>query len=172
MSGDAVVEQLIAALEHDNEYIRIEAAEDLVRLGKRSLKHIIPCLQNGSERAIVHIIDVLGMIGDPTAVAPLMKLLYDEDYYLLRVDIRLALVRIGSPAVDPLIKALESKQSGVRHCAVLALASLRDLRAADPLMMLLDDPNTYIREDAEQALYRMGIDPDDYAQHGTGSQAI
>ena len=67
------------------------------------------------------------------------------------------LVKLGQPAVDPLIHALNDKHSGVRKNAAEALGEIGDTRAIDPLMTtLLEDDDGTVRKCAAEALGRIG----------------
>ncbi len=65
---------------------------------------------------------------------------------ILRDDpVILALSRIGEPAVEPLIGALENDYPNVRIEAAKALGSIRDPRAIQPLIDLLEDEMPDVR---------------------------
>jgi HEAT repeat protein len=57
-----------------------------------------------------------------------------------------ALGKIGDPAVEPLIAALEDENSDVRFFAAVALKEIKDPRAVDPLIGALKDENPVVRE--------------------------
>lgn len=149
------IETHIAALLNGDKLERIRAIESLIRFGQDVVDTLIALIPESSEYIVVHIIDALGIIGDPRAVPHLMKLLYDHRTLLLRVDIRLALVQIGKAAVPSLLMALESPDENVRHHAVLGLGAIGDARAAAPLRAFLDQTHDLLREDTLSALDRV-----------------
>jgi vesicle coat complex subunit len=72
-----------------------------------------------------------------------------------------ALVKIGEPAVEPLIKALKDKDLFVQHNAALtlgliALKGIKDVRAIEPLIQALKDKTFIVRESAATALGAIG----------------
>lgn len=65
----------------------------------------------------------------------------------------LALGRIKDPhAIDPLIAALQDKDSAVRGTAAQGLGEIQDGRAWKPLNAALNDPDSNVREMAAAAL--------------------
>lgn len=63
-----------------------------------------------------------------------------------------ALVKVGAPAVGPLIRALDNKDSVVRLRAAWALGRIKDPRAVDHLTATLHDGDWAVRMRAAQAL--------------------
>ena len=66
-----------------------------------------------------------------------------------------ALVKIGEPAIDPLILALNDSNSSVRCYAADALGEIGDPRAVDPLNDALEDEDGDVREAATEALEKI-----------------
>ena len=64
-------------------------------------------------------------------------------------------VRIGKPAVRPLIYELKDHDPLVRSNAVKALGAIRDPRAVEPLIKVLNDKEPLIQRQAAQALGRI-----------------
>lgn len=73
-----------------------------------------------------------------------------------RQRIGLELVRLGEPAVAPLIASLADPDPSVRVLACFALGQLRDARSLDPIAALLEDPAPGVRYEAATALLRNG----------------
>ncbi|GIK67653.1 MAG: hypothetical protein BroJett018_54470 [Chloroflexota bacterium] len=67
-----------------------------------------------------------------------------------------ALGRIGTPAVDPLILALQDADSGVRRAVAEALGEIGNPRAVDPLILALQDADSGVRRAAADALGQIG----------------
>jgi HEAT repeat protein len=63
-----------------------------------------------------------------------------------------ALVKIGEPAVEPLIASLRSKNLKIRVRAAIVLGEIKDLRAVEPLIAALKDKKYLIRASAVAAL--------------------
>lgn len=98
--------------------------------------------------------ETLGEIGDPRAVEPLIKALGDAWY--IRWKVEDALVRIGSPAVEALIRVFEKEKVLIRCEVAKVLARIGDRRAVEPLIKALEDENSYIRKVAINALGKIG----------------
>jgi len=63
-----------------------------------------------------------------------------------------ALVKIGKPAVNPLIEVLNDKNKDIRLVAVVALGEIKDKRAIPPLIEALKDEDWCVRFAAAKAL--------------------
>jgi HEAT repeat protein len=68
-------------------------------------------------------------------------------------------VKIGAPAVEPLITALE-KGGWASMGAIAALARIGDVRAVEPLSGALGDQDENVRKAAAEALDRLAWSPD------------
>ena len=117
--GEPAVEPLMEALKDENVVVRAEAA------------------------------GVLGMIGDPRAVEPLINTLGDED---ARLHAAVSLGKIGESAVTSLIGVVSDEDVIVRALTAHALGEIGDPRAVDPLRQLLDDSDESVRDIAAHAL--------------------
>ncbi len=62
------------------------------------------------------------------------------------------LVRIGKPAVEPLIAALNDDAPAIRTGAAGVLGKIKDSRATDPLIQALENETGRVREKAAEAL--------------------
>src|SRR4051812_38621048 len=82
----------------------------------------------------------------------------------------MALVRLGRPAVLPVIALLQDEVPRIRRMAVAVLGGLRDKRAIEPLASLLRDPDQCVRRAVVEALEEIG-DPtnDDEPRPSKGS---
>jgi len=96
--------------------------------------------------------DVLGAIGNPRVLDPLVRLLPTVG------GAANALARLGPVAVPPLLDALVHSNARVRQRVAYALGKLRDPRALDPLLAALSDPDATVRGYAAHALGRFSDD--------------
>jgi HEAT repeat protein len=147
--GDAcAVKPLIKALEDENEYVRAYAAWALGEIGDaRAVGSLVELLEDdtrllpGEDSVQSHAAQALGLIGDARAVDPLIKALgpepLDDQNGLFRFQCSTALIKFGSAAVAPLIKALGKQSEAVYEAAVEALAHIGAV-AVDPLIEALD----------------------------------
>jgi len=67
-----------------------------------------------------------------------------------------ALVELGEPALERLVKALKDKDEMVRKQAVLALGRIKHGGAVDPLIEMLADADWFTRLTAAAALEAIG----------------
>jgi len=67
-----------------------------------------------------------------------------------------ALLRIGAPAVEPLIQALKDKDPVIRFGAADALGGIGDRRAVGPLIEALNDEDDAVRAWAALGLGKIG----------------
>jgi HEAT repeat protein len=88
-------------------------------------------------------------------VADLIPMLADKDG-VERDAARRALVRIGRPAVGPLIAALQDPREHVRWEAAKALFGIADPAAAPALVAALEDKHTDVRWVAAEGLHALG----------------
>ena len=95
--------------------------------------------------------EALGELKDPRSVKPLVAALDDMDFVVRRTTVA-ALVKIGSPAVDPLIFALNRPDSVVKYNAAQALGQIKDSRAVGPLIFALTRSDSVLKYYAAQAL--------------------
>jgi HEAT repeat protein len=68
---------------------------------------------------------------------------------------KMALVKIGKVAIEPLIKALNDEDFTVRFSAASALGDIKDKSAVEPLIVLLKDKYPFVRFSAASALGKM-----------------
>jgi len=98
-------------------------------------------------------LEKLGALTTELKIKKYIKDLDDED---LRSAAAEALVKIGQPAVDSLIKRLEDSDKYVRKKAAEALGKIGDKRAVEPLIKALGDSEWYVRWKAAEALGKIG----------------
>jgi HEAT repeat protein len=79
-----------------------------------------------------------------------------DDHGLARRDAREALIKIGQPAVAPLIRALEDPKWQIRWGAAKALGQIGDPTAASALVKTLKDERPGVRWLAAEALITLG----------------
>jgi HEAT repeat protein len=115
--GDpAGVEPLIEALSDDHMFVRSDAAGSLAMIGIPALDALILAIQGIRRGDLVRNI-ILSM--------------------RMRGQAESALVRIGAPAVEPLLGVLEDNYGSLNQNVANALARIGDRRAIEPLIALL-----------------------------------
>lgn len=116
------VEPLVRALKHENKFFRRQAARALGRIGDaRAIEPLIHALK--STLTIKGAAWALGEIGDPRAVEPLVQLFRDRSHMSKECGhaAATALRKIGEPAVESLIQALNDEDWRVRKNAAAVL---------------------------------------------------
>ena len=86
------------------------------------------------------------------AIAPLVQALKHEKDGLVKYNAALALTKIGTPAMDPLLESMDYDDADVRLEATWALGEIGDGRAVEPLVEALSDEDWYVRKQAATSL--------------------
>jgi len=178
------VESLIGALKDSDTYVRRKAAEALGDIGDvRAVEPLIAelALRDGSLTSNRdEVTKALGKIGAP-AVEPLIAALKDSNSNVRAgaagvlkqlgwqpPDIEIEVwfwvagwefdkcVKIGAPAVEPLIAALKDSYGDVSHQAAKALGLIGDARAVEPLIAALKVSYGDVSPEAAKALGLIG----------------
>jgi len=116
------------------------------------------------------------------SIDQLIPLLGDEDWRIQNLAEK-ALVEKGSLAANPLIKALQHENSGVRSGAARTLGKLKDERAVKPLLFALKDKHRMVRINAAEALGEIqdslaleplikALEDEDWQVRGTAAEAL
>ncbi len=149
---------LIEALKEVNKWSSVQVAELLVRFGKEAVPALLDALQNDeSVNQRIWAAQILGSIGDNSAIPVLMQRLRDRDPNV-RIASLEALGEIKSPlAVHSIIHILlHDPVSNVRSQAAISLGRLSDEIALQPLLNALNDPEYWTRLRAVEALELLG----------------
>lgn len=140
---------------------------------KRDVRGLIKALQyKGNQDIRMRAATALGEIGDLTAVAPLIRALADDQGFWrlqalgpisalaevgnVQQKAREALVKIGKPAVQALVAALNDRNDQRRVAAAHALGGIADACAVEPLIAALRDQVCFVRTAAAVALGEIG----------------
>lgn len=140
MADRRSVEALVAALGDEDWKVCANAVIALGRLNDRRAVTPLVALISGSNPAMRLVAaGILGRLGDRRATAPLVGLLDDADI-LVRAAGAEALSSLGDPrAANPLARALEREwEDRTRLALMVALVQLKDNRALEPLLQVLD----------------------------------
>lgn len=152
--GASTLQELEAAIIHDNESVRAEAVQVLGRIsGARSLAMLIDKLKDASQVVSGTAKKALISTGLP-AVARLIAL-YRMQPGLLS-DINDILIGIGTPAVEPLIAALDSDHKETRDNAAFVLGCIGDVRAVEPLINKLENYSSLFSNQVSNPLLKFG----------------
>ncbi len=81
----------------------------------------------------------------------------DGIYYLIALNDWNKLIHMGEPAVEPLIQVLKDEDSfDLNRDSIKALGAIKDKRAIEPLIELLQNDKIYLREEVVKALGQLG----------------
>ncbi len=151
------LEKTIGNLKDDDPSVRYLAVGELQELDDEgTIPHLLTALHDGDSRVVRRAIGVLGDRGDAQAIYPLIEKLADQNA-LVWMSASNALIKIGMPAVEPLIFLLNHKNPELVKRAAFILGEVGPGQAADPLMKLLKHPSGAVRMTAATALGRVKI---------------
>ena len=133
--GDArATSSLVAALEDEDADMRGAALEGLKRIGEPAVPQLIVALKK----------DAHGKVYDPEKLVEIVQLSQHTDTPMddlvgdLVIPAAEALVRIGAPAVEPVIATLMDADWKVQFVAIRVLEQIGDVRAAEPLRVFAE----------------------------------
>ena len=99
---EEAINVLLDSIDHHNKDVAATAAKTLGDLGiKRAVDPLLDCIERGDISTFI--INALGMIKEKKAVTSLINLLNDDDWRI-RVESKIALARIDTPAALKAIK--------------------------------------------------------------------
>lgn len=151
MGDERCIEPLCNALRDGDWQVREVAIDALGQIGSPAVEMLIKLLRDWDVRK--YAIMSLGKIRDERVLDPLMAQLRNDEF---KDDATNALVELGEPALERLIKALKDKDENVRKQAVLALGRIKHADAIDPLIEMLGDKDWFTRLTAAAALEAIG----------------
>ena len=165
------MEPLTQSLKEGNWYFRSTIAEILGKIGdERAVEPLIEALKNENRYVRSGAVMALGKIGDLRAIEPLIRVTSGDKDSHIREEAAEALVRIGKPAVEPLIQALKAEKTDARLSAAVALAKIGDARAEEHLIRALKDE--YGGEREANALHELGDHLAAKAAFSSGTDAL
>lgn len=151
MGDERCIEPLCNALRDGDWQVREVAIDGLGQIGSPAVEMLIKLLRDWDVRK--YAIMALGKIRDERVLDPLMAQLRNDEF---KDDATSALVDLGEPAVERLVKALKDKDENIRKQAVLALGRIKHNDAIDPLIEMLGDKDWFTRLTAAAALEAIG----------------
>lgn len=160
------VDSLVATLIHDDEDVRLCAAEVLEKMNfeaRNEFEQILLLIakRRGNDLVKFPVSSLIKPIIDPASIYP--KIEADPSDYmanLFSIYVMAALWEIGKPAVPSLIAVVEDRNRACscRCFGCVALGAIADPQSIEPLMIILRDrtEDMYVRENAVLALMCMG----------------
>jgi HEAT repeat protein len=154
--GTSAVESLIKVLEGDDEEMCLSASWSLGQIGDtRAIEPLIDMLDHRRWERGRAAARALGTLKDSSAIEALIAALAHHDSRVSDAC-REALIKIGTPVVEPLIAALKDRNKSIRYYAIQALSNIGDPRAVEPIIVFLKDTDWTVRGDAAEALGILG----------------
>ena len=151
---DRPLEVLIDDLGSDDAEVRERAVDAIARRGSGAVAPLIEALSLADDRRRWCVAEALAALGDE-AIPALIAALGDE---AAQAGAAATLVRIGGPAVPPLIAVLAGGDGEVQFGARYALQEIGD-EAVPFLFEALDAPDGTIRRSAAEVLGNLGWKP-------------
>lgn len=184
---------LLELLADDNSYVKTSATNALIKIGEPAVVKLIEILEKSAENISLLSTDyvgdkignrfkkelakrsalqvsaasILGSIGDPLAINPLLGAMQREagdnaaeeektNAASVRSGATAALIVIGPATVESLIRILESSENeNASINAASILGSIGDKRAVDPLINALKDSRKGVRAAAAESLGKL-----------------
>ncbi|MCM2466020.1 PBS lyase [Methanoculleus sp. CWC-02] len=150
MMGEVAVKPLLCVLREGNDTARKGAVTALVLIGEQACRLLLGALTDGHFRVRAGAADALDRLGwSPEAGA-------ETVHYLIAKERWGDLVRVGPPAVEPLVAVLNDRDDSIRRRAAKVLGEIGDPRTVPALMPLLHDDYYSVRREAAAALVSIG----------------
>jgi HEAT repeat protein len=147
---------LINALKHADPEVRLKAAEMLGQLKDEVASNaLIEGLHDDCWSVRRNAAWALGEIGATRAI-PYLVSSFSKTWEGIDAYCAEALVKIGRPAVMPLLQVIEGPDLNTRYWSIEALGEIGDTRAVEPLITLLTDKDVIVRYSAAKALGAIG----------------
>jgi HEAT repeat protein len=162
MLGDGrTVPFLLQAISEGDKLVQREAEAAMKKLGANALTALVQLLRDGKPPYRAEAARRLGSLRDVRAVRYLIPSLIEED---CGMQASAALLRIGTPAVEELLrylandKELEGVTPELREQVARVLGKIGDPRTVDPMLQIVADPSASprLREEAARVLGLLG----------------
>ncbi len=155
---NSMVRHAIKNLRDKAPVVRENAVEFLIDIGTPAINIILQSIKEEEDPIFLKCLaKVFGVVGDSIATEPLIKLLYENNWWVRCVAAESLGKVKDDRAVDDLIHVLEIDRSwSVRRNSAWALGEIADSRATSALINTLKDGTGGVREGAAYALGKIG----------------
>ena len=156
--GEPAAGPLIAALRPEVRFTSSRACLALARIGTpKAVEAVFQALAEGSAEVRSEAAGALRCIGSDRAVVHLRDLLSKDGDFRVRMSAANALGMVGSGnSIDVLTAALEDSNEYVRGEAATSLGKLGSEKSVDPLLLASRDESSVVRQRARDALMMIG----------------
>jgi len=142
---------------HADEETRYRATLELEVGHPEEVDELLARLSDESWRVRTAAVERLGPSPEPQALLPRLLALLDAGDTVGGRDAAAAvLIRVGSPAMPPLVERLGADDAGLRMAALAVLGGMGDRRAVPALTARLADADPNVRAAAAEALGKVG----------------
>ncbi|MBN1824150.1 MAG: HEAT repeat domain-containing protein [Endomicrobiales bacterium] len=145
---------LIEALGDKDPDVRNGASKALFSIGRPAVAPLINALRHKNPTVRLNAVKLLGDLGDERAIEFLANSFEDREQKIY-LESAVSLVKIGKPAVEPLVKLLGDNRILTRIIAKRALAIIGEI-SVGPLKESAKDPNPVVRQMAIETLGEIG----------------
>ena len=145
------VKPLTIALKDEISPVQWAAKRALVKIGEPAVEALIETLKERDPFVRRSSAEALGEIKDFRAVGPLLEIMKDANPNV-RMTAKWALINIGEPVVEALLKALRGKDPSGRKIAASGLGLIKDSRIIKSLIVAMQDDDPGVRETVIGAL--------------------
>jgi HEAT repeat protein len=151
-----VTEPLLHLMREGYEDLLPHVAKSLQKFGLQISKQLIELLKHNRRAVRKTAADVLGNIGEPRAVGPLLELLKDRDIDVVISSIE-SLGKTGDGTIlESLIPFLNNSDYKIRESTITAMGEIGEQLATENLIPLLRDDQEPVRLAASKALGKIG----------------
>ncbi|NIM14985.1 MAG: hypothetical protein GTO45_23715 [Candidatus Aminicenantes bacterium] len=140
--------------------VTIQAAliKAIIEIGKPAVEPLLTALKSKSSRIRYKVISCLAGIKDIRVVDSLIKVINDDKLIFVRQNAIRALSKQNDPRIIGfLINLLQNNEWRIRAVAADALGDIGDTQAVKPLINLLDDIASYVRDKCRDSLRRLTL---------------
>ena len=157
IAGHSMQPDIIAALEHEDQYVRQQLALLLGRFDNdRSRDALIMLLKDSSKSVRIAALTSIAKLSVPISAQPIAQMLKDPDFNVQSKAID-ALSRINDPdLIKYLIEMLQDNSEDIRRAAVEVLNNVGSEAAIKDLFNALRDKDWWVRSRAADALANIG----------------
>ena len=157
IGADSALIPLISSLKEEDFNVRSAAAEELGKLGDpQGIRPLLVVLDDSNHEVRASVTKALGMIGDSECVDPVIRMLNDPSESV-RDSAMVALTQIGKPAVNSLLKVIDSADTKQQDVIISVLGKIKDSRAIGRVMTALEGVEESTRLIAAEALIRFDL---------------
>jgi len=151
-------EVLSSASRDKSQFVRWKCAQALGMLGdQKGIDALIWALNDDDQYVRAAAAKSLGQIKADNAANSLVDALKDESW-LVRLNTREALLQIGEPSEERLIRALKDENSHARWQAAWVLGRIKSQKAIEPLIEALADADWMVSDEAAVALTKINYE--------------